>query len=76
MCKICFQISDMDTNIFLSIHKSFLVNSIGHCVDDAFGISSPGTFGSPIICGTNTGYHSTYLFWIMHPNIYLVGFDI
>ena len=40
----------------------FLANSIGHCTSDAFVITSPGKFGSPVICGTNTGYHSRLCF--------------
>jgi len=31
--------------------------AIGDCTTDQFSISSPGQFGSPIICGTNTGQH-------------------
>lgn len=30
---------------------------IGDCVDDTFNIAGSGGFGSPIICGDNTGYH-------------------
>merc|ERR1719400_2591711 len=30
---------------------------IGDCVDDSFNIVGSGGFGSPIICGDNTGYH-------------------
>lgn len=30
---------------------------VGSCFDDAFSVSSPGNEGSPIICGTNSGYH-------------------
>ena len=33
--------------------------SIGHCVDDTFVVTSSGTWGSPVICGSNSGYHST-----------------
>jgi hypothetical protein len=32
--------------------------SIGDCVTDTFSFSSPGSNGSPIICGYNTGQHS------------------
>jgi len=31
--------------------------AVGDCVTDTFNINSPGKFGSPIICGTNTGQH-------------------
>jgi hypothetical protein len=37
------------------------VNSQGHCVTDSFSIAAPGAIGTPIICGTNTGYHSKCL---------------
>jgi len=30
---------------------------IGDCGEDQFSITSPGTFGSPVICGQNTGQH-------------------
>merc|ERR1711976_832896 len=30
--------------------------AIGHCTEDAFSIGSPNG-GTPLICGTNTGYH-------------------
>lgn len=32
-------------------------NAYGMCDTDAFSINNPGGAGSPIICGTNTGYH-------------------
>ena len=31
--------------------------AIGDCVTDQFSITSPGTIGSPTICGYNTGQH-------------------
>ena len=37
------------------------VEAIGDCTTDSFSISggaTGGTGGSPVICGTNTGYHS------------------
>ncbi len=33
-------------------------NAIGTCQIDSFEITAPGSVGSPVICGTNTGYHS------------------
>ena len=36
------------------------VNDQGKCITDTFGVTSPGAQGSPIICGTNSGYHSEY----------------
>lgn len=32
-------------------------SATGDCVTDQFSIVSPGAFGSPVICGTNTGQH-------------------
>merc|ERR1712141_654694 len=32
-------------------------DSIGACREDTFSITSVGGMGSPVICGTNTGYH-------------------
>lgn len=32
-------------------------NSMGACVEDKFSITGVGGMGSPVICGTNTGYH-------------------
>lgn len=32
-------------------------SAVGSCLTDSFHITSPGNFGSPTICGTNTGYH-------------------
>jgi len=32
-------------------------SAVGDCVTDQFSISSPGNGGTPIICGTNGGYH-------------------
>ena len=32
--------------------------SIGSCTTDTFAVTAPLNQGSPIICGTNTGYHS------------------
>eukprot|EP00095_Tigriopus_kingsejongensis_P012205 maker-scaffold767_size101014-snap-gene-0.9 protein:Tk12205 transcript:maker-scaffold767_size101014-snap-gene-0.9-mRNA-1 annotation:"PREDICTED: uncharacterized protein LOC100903241" len=31
--------------------------SIGDCATDQFSVSSPGSFGSPVICGYNEGQH-------------------
>ena len=36
-------------------------NGIGDCIEDTFSVSTPGGPGSPVICGTNTGYHSKFL---------------
>ena len=50
----------------LSFHTIFQVSighfffsdfAIGDCVTDQFSITSPGTIGSPTICGYNTGQH-------------------
>merc|ERR1712156_721484 len=32
-------------------------NAIGDCLTDSFSITSQGTFGTPVICGSNGGYH-------------------
>merc|ERR1712038_1210094 len=32
-------------------------NAMGDCLTDTFSITSQGTFGTPVICGTNGGYH-------------------
>merc|ERR1712001_104931 len=32
-------------------------NALGDCLTDQFSITSHGTFGTPVICGTNGGYH-------------------
>jgi hypothetical protein len=34
------------------------VNALGHCVTDSMSITAPAAMGSPVICGTNGGYHS------------------
>ena len=36
-------------------------NAIGDCIEDTFSVSTAGGSGSPVICGTNTGYHSKFL---------------
>ena len=33
-------------------------SSLGDCVTDSFSITSPGSEGTPIICGFNSGQHS------------------
>lgn len=43
------------------MHFVLLAGAIGDCLTDAFSIKSPGKIGSPVICGTNTGYHSEYI---------------
>lgn len=40
--------------------------ALGQCTTDSFSISSPGNRGTPLICGTNTGYHSNYYFNIFN----------
>ena len=35
-----------------------LGNEVGDCIEDMMVISAPLANGSPVICGTNTGYHS------------------
>ncbi len=42
---------------FLSI---ILGSALGDCVTDSFSITSPGSIGSPEICGTNSGQHSKF----------------
>merc|ERR1712156_889214 len=32
-------------------------NALGDCLTDQFSITSHGTFGTPVICGSNGGYH-------------------
>merc|ERR1712048_1424345 len=32
-------------------------NGMGDCLTDSFSIKSQGSFGTPIICGSNGGYH-------------------
>merc|ERR1712109_358816 len=32
-------------------------NAMGDCLTDSFSITSQGTFGTPVICGSNGGYH-------------------
>jgi len=32
-------------------------NAMGDCLTDTFSITSHGTFGTPVICGSNGGYH-------------------
>merc|ERR1712109_291931 len=32
-------------------------NALGDCLTDQFSITSQGTFGTPVICGSNGGYH-------------------
>merc|ERR1712223_2254522 len=32
-------------------------NAMGDCLTDSFSIISQGTFGTPVICGSNGGYH-------------------
>jgi len=32
--------------------------AVGDCVTDEFSISAPGSNGTPVICGFNTGQHS------------------
>ena len=45
-------------NEFLETFKIlFTDGSVGDCATDQFSISSPGAIGSPVICGTNTGFH-------------------
>ena len=49
----------------LSIENMFSfaenIQVVGVCQTDTFGITAPGAQGSPLICGTNTGYHSEIL---------------
>ena len=46
--------------------------SMGQCIDDSFVITSPGAPGSPLICGTNNGYHSKFWFLCTYlaPSLY------
>ena len=38
------------------------VEAIGDCTTDTFSISGGKNGGTPVICGTNTGYHSRLCF--------------
>jgi len=42
--------------MFFFIH--FLGASLGDCVTDSFSITTPGSEGTPVICGFNSGQHS------------------
>ena len=56
-----FQIAGPQTGTTRSAAATIPVGdggAIGDCIEDAFSISSPSGPGSPVICGTNTGYHS------------------
>lgn len=50
--------------VFVPFFASILISgtSIGDCLTDSFSVTSPGNSGSPVICGTNTGAHSNFLF--------------
>jgi len=62
ICRIRY---DFTTHTLASQHEGTVAaagvvgtnSGIGDCEQDQFGISSPGAWGSPIICGTNTGQH-------------------
>ena len=56
-----FQIAGPETGITRSTATTIAAGdggAIGDCIEDAFSISSPSGPGSPVICGTNSGYHS------------------
>ena len=58
-----FQIAGPETGITRSTATTIAAGdggAIGDCIEDAFSISSPSGPGSPVICGTNSGYHSKY----------------
>ena len=50
------------------------VGAIGKCITDTFSVTSPGGFGSPVICGTNTGYHSKF-HWFCQNTARIFHFD-
>lgn len=47
----------LGTSLATGTPNAVLSGAIGDCATDQFSISSPGSFGSPVICGTNTGQH-------------------
>ena len=47
---------------------------VGACATDTFTITTPGSQGPPLICGTNTGYHSEYDVFIFIPIFTLSAF--
>ena len=51
-CQSCFNIE------FEALNSLYSDGAGGDCATDQFSISAPGAFGSPIICGTNSGEHS------------------
>ena len=62
-----FQIAN--PNLGETVAQNALVNAgvgngIGDCVEDTFSVSTSAGPGSPVICGTNTGYHSKFLIFV------------
>ena len=64
-----FTISDPEAHVAASLTHvnlngaaSFIggaaYTSAGQCSVDTFSVTSPGSSGTPVICGTNTGEHS------------------
>ncbi|CAB4054062.1 unnamed protein product [Lepeophtheirus salmonis] len=45
----------------------------GDCVTDSFSFTSPGSRGSPVICGANSGQHTTSRSWIIKATQYTCG---
>ena len=68
-CHFCLKWSK---RAFFSFHPAISIlreknplkisgDAIGDCLTDTFTINAPGNIGSPVICGTNSGYHSMIL---------------
>ena len=66
---------------YFSFCNSFTGAAIGDCMTDQVSITASGQVGTPIICGTNGGYHSEYStltnkmkYWTSGPQI-IVSFN-
>ena len=65
-------------SLFIENMFSFAENIqvVGVCQTDTFGITAPGAQGSPLICGTNTGYHSEILiqYLLLYFSMHLISY--
>ncbi|TRY75391.1 hypothetical protein TCAL_15627 [Tigriopus californicus] len=53
ICRIRFD--------FMVVMFQFVGGAIGDCTTDTFTITAPGNFAPPLICGFNSGQHTTHL---------------
>ena len=69
--SICFQIHNLAKDPIIDGFSTY-----GRCLQDTFQVWTAGSSNTPIICGTNSGYHCKYKMIFGGKKLFFVNFAI